>query len=117
MRKLAIFTAAAFLALVGPVACGDDDDDDAPQLSASHPGWMQADCATCHTLSGIHGGQREWTECFGCHGGNGQPNRPAGHSDSGCTGCHSVSGTATWDATSHADYGAFTATQCLGCHD
>lgn len=95
--------------------CGDEDDP--PQLSASHPGWQRADCAACHSLDSVHGGSRTWDMCFGCHGDNGQPNRPAGHLEAGCTTCHNPGGSAPWNDSTHADYASWEATGCLGCHD
>jgi hypothetical protein len=92
-------------------------EDDAPQLSSGHPGWQNADCASCHNLADEHGGDRTWDMCFGCHGGNGQPARPAGHHDQGCIDCHSTGGAGPWNATSHSNYADWDAAGCLGCHD
>ncbi len=95
---------------------GCNEEEGAPQLSASHhPGWDRADCATCHTLADIHGGDRDWPDCFGCHGGNGGPTRPADHGESGCNTCH-ANGSAPWDDVSHAGYEPYEPDGCMGCH-
>lgn len=116
MRTLIVTLLCTGLLAFGLLGCGGEDED-APQLSASHPGWERADCAACHTLGSIHGGDRAWDECFGCHGGNGQPARPAGHHDTDCTSCHNAGGSAPWNDATHADYAASPATSCRGCHD
>jgi hypothetical protein len=117
MRTLVATLTAAALLVFGWTACESGDEENAPQLSAGHPGWQRADCVGCHTLTAVHGGNRTWDQCFGCHGGNGQPVRPAGHHDAACTACHVVGGSAPWNGTTHADYAAWEAAACLGCHD
>lgn len=75
------------------------------RLTATHPGWGNADCAACHDL--VHGG-RTSPECAVCHGGNGAPDRPTAHAADGCVGCH---------ATSHEGLGfAESAQGCSACH-
>jgi len=113
-RAISMLTCAALLT-VGLTGC--EQSEEAPQLSANHPGWQRADCESCHSPASIHDGTRTWDMCFGCHGGNGQPARPAGHHDTGCTACHSAGGSAPWNDTTHADYAAWEAASCLGCHD
>jgi hypothetical protein len=65
---------------------GDGDGgDDAPQLTASHPGWQSACCLDCHDSSGHRAGY-DPSECSDCHGTNGAP---AGHgSAASCLTCH-----------------------------
>ena len=111
MRPLACICLLS-LAILG---CGGEGG--APQLSSGHPGWQRADCASCHPPGGDHSDGRTWDTCFGCHGGNGQPNRPAGHHDTDCTACHGVGGSGPWNDATHSDYANWAANACLGCHE
>jgi len=112
----AVMLALLVLVALGAACSGDDDDDDdntsadddaghgdddttpvdaissatpgvnSARLTASHQGWYQADCLSCHIDAhdrGYIGG-----ECSSCHGSNGAPPRTAGHDNDSCTDCH-----------------------------
>ncbi len=115
MRTLLVTSLSITLLSLFVVGCGGDGG--APQLSSSHPGWQRADCADCHNQGAVHGGNRTWDTCFGCHGGNGQAPPPTGHHDTDCTACHSPAGSASWNDATHADYLSWDANGCLGCHE
>jgi|GEM_PF-279527 len=55
-------------------------------LSDSHEGWKKADCLGCH--DNPHRNGEPLTACVSCHGSNGAPSRPAGHSIDNCSSCH-----------------------------
>ena len=75
------------------------------QLTASHTGWGQPHCATCHGMP--HNTGYTPPDCTNCHGLNTDRPRPDGHANSGCTGCH---------PTQHEGMGFRVPSDCAQCH-
>ncbi len=88
---------------------------DTPQLTGDHAGWLQADCAACHSATGTHGGAYEVPTCGVCHGSNGGPLRPNNHWLTHCNDCH-ASGPEAWNSDTHTEYELESPKSCRYCH-
>lgn len=76
-------------------------------LTEAHSGWGKAECASCHQK--VHLDGFSLSACAHCHGNNGAPFRPNGHSDDGCSasGCHE---------NVHASLAFSGPNDCRACH-
>lgn len=78
----------------------------ASALEATHAGWGEAGCPSCHRT--VHQ-QADFTPpaCASCHGTNGATPRPLGHQDQGCASCHE---------SAHQELALASANDCIACH-
>lgn len=76
-------------------------------LTEAHSGWGQGECKTCHEKAHLDG--FPLSACAHCHGTNGAPFKPEGHSDEGCSasGCHE---------SVHAASAFSAPNDCRSCH-
>ena len=75
-------------------------------LDNTHSGWGNPKCWDCHTADEHNDGKDPYL-CIGCHGKNGAPKVPAGHSGTPpCSGCH----------TPHSNEGFPDPLSCQSCH-
>jgi hypothetical protein len=106
---IAIFIGTFLSALPGCVDSteGEEEDEDAPQLTSSHDGWQNPQCNDCHGSAHTDGSLPY--QCAGCHGSNGAPSRPSTHTGTApCADCH---------GTPHGDTGFPDPDACEVCHD
>lgn len=77
-------------------------------LTDAHPGWNQPKCWDCHTADDHNDGKDPYL-CIGCHGTDGAPHLPSGHTGTPpCLGCH---GTVTHQGDGFPD-----PLSCTSCH-
>ncbi len=84
-------------------------------LDETHPGWLNMDCAGCHSETETHDGAHTAPACGQCHGSNGGPLRPANHWLTHCNDCHAA-GPEAWNSATHAGYDLDAPTTCRYCH-
>ena len=101
---------------VDTAAVSQASDAGGPRLSPTHPGWRQANCASCHqttSLEEIHGVPApKPPACVSCHGYNGAKHKDhAADPVADCASCHAEGNL----KSSHLDLYRIPS-ECSTCH-